>query len=214
MRASKRFVAPKVRKPPYGVPVHYLYVRCYDTLVRLHQGISPFDTEDVVMTSNVVKFGITRDLQQREQQYGEDHGLFRYVLAIPTKSVAQQVENELRRVFKCIKLHGTHEYIKMHLLRAHFRMASASDDAVILRLFEDIIRRAHALCPQMASLPESCGVEHTSEKLETATGDPFEADYRIVRRVRSHHHFGQRDKTENVTCRVSGALPEVEAANH
>lgn len=94
---------------------YYIYIRVYNTLNKIQA-----DCKNIKLSYNIIKFGIAKNIKDRNQNYGRDNGFFEYSIKVPNKQCAIFIENKLKQEFKELTVNNSYEYINSLKLANHF----------------------------------------------------------------------------------------------
>lgn len=94
---------------------YYIYIRVYNVLKRIQS-----DCKNIKLSYNIIKFGIAKNIKDRNQSYGKDNGSFEYSIKVPNKECAIFIENNLKEEFKSLTVNNSYEYVNSMKLANHF----------------------------------------------------------------------------------------------
>lgn len=99
---------------------YYMYVRVFSPFFAEQQKNDKIDEKVRKLSWNIIKFGIAKYLDGRENSYSNDHGYFQYTIEVSSKECAQFIEKISRNIFKEITIDNTYEYLDSKKLAKHF----------------------------------------------------------------------------------------------
>ncbi len=117
----------------------------------------------IMMTIEILKFGIGQVLKNRCDGYGEDNGSFRYSICVPDRETAIMIESILRAKFKKFSVGASFEYLYVEKLKElpNWKLPGYQMDyETALRIFHTIIvGETHRNFPQ---LRDNFGISYTT----------------------------------------------------
>ena len=99
---------------------YYIYVRVYSQFFEEQQKNVKEDEKVRKLSWDIIKFGIAKYLDSRENSYSNDNGYFQYTIEVPSKECAVYIEKISRNEYKEIVVDNTFEYLDSKKLAKNF----------------------------------------------------------------------------------------------
>lgn len=106
---------------------YYLYVRVYSPFFEAEQKNTRIDEKVRKITWDILKFGVAKYLDNRENSYSSDSAYFQFTIKVPSKECALFIEKICRQEFKEITIDNTYEYLDSKKLAKHFNIIKNTD---------------------------------------------------------------------------------------
>jgi len=131
---------------------HNIYVRIYDAIVAIQQDKNDngkVKGKSLLLTIDIIKFGITQVLKGRSNGYGDDAGSFAFSIKVANSEIAEHIEKIIVAKCKKIVYGGTREYLQVNLLREKFPFLSPDSEYsdCARYLYSMILGELHSLYP-------------------------------------------------------------------
>lgn len=170
--AERRSTNKSVKLVKQPLTDHNLYVRIYDDIVATQQDkndVGNGKAKSLILTIDIIKFGITQVLKDRSNGYGGDAGSFAYSIKVADSEIAEHIEKVIVAKCKKIVYEGTREYLQVNLLREKFPFLSSdsqySDCARYL--FSMIVGELHSLYP---NTKDNFGTSYSTSLVQSIQG--------------------------------------------
>ena len=99
---------------------YYMYVRVFSQFFADQQKNAKIDEKVRKLNWDIIKFGIAKCLDGRENSYSSDHGYFQFTIEVPSKECALFIEKISRQEFKDITVGNSFEYLDSKKLAKNF----------------------------------------------------------------------------------------------
>jgi len=99
---------------------YYMYVRVFSPFFAEQQKDAKIDEKVRKLNWDMIKFGIAKYLDGRENSYSNDNGYFQFSIEVPSKECALFIEKISRNIFKDITVGNSFEYLDSKKLAKHF----------------------------------------------------------------------------------------------
>lgn len=99
---------------------YYMYVRVFSPFLAEQQKNAKIDEKVRKLSWDIIKFGIAKYLDGRENSYSNDNGYFQFCIEVHSKECALFIEKISRNLFKDITIDNTYEYLDSKKLAKHF----------------------------------------------------------------------------------------------
>lgn len=101
---------------------YYIYVRVFSQFFADQQKEVKEDEKVRKLSWDIIKFGIAKYLDYRENSYSNDNGYFQFTIEVPSKECALFIEKLSRQEYKEIVVDNTFEYLDSKKLAKNFRI--------------------------------------------------------------------------------------------
>lgn len=101
---------------------YYIYVRVFSPFFKDQQKDVKIDEKVRKLTWKILKFGIAKYLDGRENSYCNDHGYFQFSIKVKSRECALFIEKICRNEFKDITIDNSFEYLDSEKLAKHFNI--------------------------------------------------------------------------------------------
>jgi hypothetical protein len=99
---------------------YYMYIRVFSPFFEAEQKNIKVDEKVRRLSWDIIKFGIAKYLDNRENSYSNDSGYFQFSIEVPSKECAIFIEKISRQEFKDITIGNSFEYLDSKKLGKQF----------------------------------------------------------------------------------------------
>lgn len=110
----------KIKKKLSYDEKYYIYVRVFSQFFEEQQKGVKEDEKVRKLSWDIIKFGIAKYLDGRENSYSNDNGYFQFTIEVPSKECALFIEKLSRQEYKEITVDNTYEYLDSKKLAKNF----------------------------------------------------------------------------------------------